>query len=318
MRTPSFTRDDVEALTAAHDLIEAWRTFLLSRFADYTHHAEVTPVGGAVALDPIADVFARTNHGYGHFTLPSNWYKRLIDALTTTDGAHDAVVTVEHVISNERAPATVRQYRMPLEFVFNDASATNPEYVEFLRLKAQFESSPAAGINVEQRRDAAKDLIAEARDRDIDYTQVMEDPTVAEDMYAKALATASKEIDGAQGDRIRHIHTLAAKLGLPKRPTNPLNAKRREAARVLATQSRRGTEPEPTRERIEFLALPENSDHALVAYDRAMESLMKPIHGGLGDIRHKVHDAAYTLGLDTSFAARAAARERLGVAAPTS
>lgn len=314
MSNPAFGRADLDSLGAAHDLIAQWRTFLLTRFADYTHHAEVTPVRGGEALEPIEDVFARTNAGYGHFTLPDGWYAAMAKSIET-DG-ENAAVLIEHRVSGDRGMAsTVRTYRLPLDFALGEATETNPQYATYLRLKAQFEPAPDGGIAAEERRTAAQNLLAEAADRDTDYTQILEDPAVADDMYRKALVKANREIGGGQGDLIRHIHSLAAKVGLPKRPSNPLNPKRLEAARVLAVQSRLGNDPQPTREQIEALALPENRDQALLAYDRAMGSLL--LRGGLGDIRGMVHAAADVLGLDTSFAERTAARQRLGIPDPT-
>jgi hypothetical protein len=314
MNTPTFTREDLGGLADAHDLIRRWRTFLLARFADYTHHAEVTPVGGGAALDPIEDISARTNAGYGYYTLAQGWYESMVKDL---DSEH-AAVNVEHRISDDRgARPSVRTYRLPLTFAFNEATSDNPEYEAFLRLKAQFEPAAREGLDEEERRLAADELRGHARNQDNDPVQILTDPVLADSVYAQALAEANKQVGGGQGDLIRRIHAIAARLGLTQRPANPLSKMRVEAARVLAVQSRSGDDPQPSDEQIKALALPENRDRALLAYDKAITSLHQPHHGGLGDIRRMVYEAASALELDTSSAARAAARERVEAADST-
>lgn len=323
MTTPSptperFTQDDLPALADAHDLIEQWRVFLLTRFAAYTRYTEVTPVGGGAALDPIEDPFARTNSGYGSFRLPPNWVRDLL----TVDGESAAIVVEHHVSGDRGVSGTTRQYRMPLDFIFGDVERES-EYAEYLRLKAKFEpgatnaQQPASADPVDPadphgRYAAATDLISMLPEKERPPALALLDDTRsdAEEVYAAALLRADASDVAERSSLIARIHALAAVLNLPRRSVGPVTAERIEAARVLAVQARKGNEPEPTSERIESLARPENHDEALLAYERAMTSLRQPHHGGLGDIRHKVYNAARVLGLDTS--ADAIARAKYG------
>lgn len=71
--------------------------------------------------------------------------------------------------------------------------------------------------------------------------------------------------------------------------------RRREAARYLWVQSRNQTEAAAGG--WERLTAPANRAEAAAAYREAMRRLMLPVHGGLGDVRFKVHEAAKVLGL---------------------
>lgn len=305
--TQSFAREDLDNLDAAFGLIREWRIFLLARFADYTHHTDVYPVGGGTALDPVEDIFARTNAGYGHFTLPEGWYTTMCESLDTPDAA----VTVQH-IQSAGGPGNplVRTYLLPLAFALGEASEANPEYAAYLRLRAKFEPTAPESLSEEARRAAATELARHARVA-LPASDMLDNPVLSDEVYAAALTDAARQTGGGQGDLFSRIHTLAKTLGLPARPSYPLSKKRVEAARVLFVQSRTDHSSDlPAREQYEALALPENRDKALLAYHTAITSLHQPHHGGLGDVRRQVYEAARILNLDTSSTAVAEARLR--------
>lgn len=310
MNAPTFGRDDLTALSDAHALLDQWRTFLLARFAAYTRHTEVSPMGGGAALDPIEDPFARTNAGYGRFDLGENWVLNLLAA----DAAH-AAVTVKHVLSDDRGGgAIVRKYRLPLDFVFGEVERES-KYEQYLRLKAEFEpgtgtDTPATSdpADPDGRYTAATELVAMLPEEGRPPALALLDDTdeTFDRTYAAALARAAAADPGERDGMFSRIQSLAATLRLSHRTGT--TRQRIEAARVLAVQSRRAHESAPTAEQIEALARPENRDKALLAYDIAMTSLRRPEHGGLGSLRRDVYAAAEALGLDTSSQAIAAAR----------
>lgn len=325
MTTPAplptlFSRDDLPALAQAHAVMEDWNRFLLTRFAAYTRYTDVTPMGGGSVVEPIEDPFARTSAGYGQYVLGSNWVKNLLDS-----GEH-AAVTVEHHLSDDRGGgATVRKYRLPLDYVFGDAEHQE-RYEQYLRLKAEFEpdapsdaasddaAEPVDPADPDGRYAAATDLINMLPEADRPPALALLDATLphGDEVYDAVLAQASQAATADERDALyARIDALAAILGLPRRSAGSPNPRRVEAARVLAVQSRKTHEPEPTATQIEELARPENRDKALLAYDTAITSLMRH-PGGLSDIRGQVYEAALTLGLDTSSQSIAAARAAQG------
>lgn len=76
-----------------------------------------------------------------------------------------------------------------------------------------------------------------------------------------------------------------------------ISRERLEAARILWVQSRSSREAATGVGR--HLANPENREQAAEAYREAKRRLYAPEHGGLGDVRYQVHDAARVLGLST-------------------
>lgn len=126
---PRFVRADVTHVLDALGLIEDFKRFVLTRFAEYTRTTDVTTTDGQ-SVAPVADPFARTNYGFGHWRLRTDWQQRL---------ASGEDLLVEHYLAEDRGPGSVTdRVLLPLDFVFVPA-AEDPDYAEYLRLKDKFE-----------------------------------------------------------------------------------------------------------------------------------------------------------------------------------
>lgn len=132
---PQFVREDLARMLDAHRLLKDFEQFVLRRFADYTHHTEVTNERGR-RVYPVGDLAARTNAGYGYWRVHQNW----INILTSTINAAGPSIPVENYVENDRGPGSVAHLvHVPLSFVFGDDERDN-EYAQYLALKEKFET----------------------------------------------------------------------------------------------------------------------------------------------------------------------------------
>lgn len=128
----TYTSANFNSILAANAMLRDFEKFALGRFAEYTQFTEVIDERG-IKIEPVQDAFARTNSGFGHWRLASNW----IDIATAVTGA--PYLLVENYVADDRGPGSVQhKVRMPLSFIFGE-DEREAQYAEYLRLKSVFE-----------------------------------------------------------------------------------------------------------------------------------------------------------------------------------
>lgn len=213
MTDTMFTRADLAQIVSVSDILTDFENFVLRRFADYTRHTMVIAKRGDI-VNPIADVFERTNAGYGHWRVKPTWSR--------TQSLGDEFIVVEHYVDEDRGAGGVRRsVNVPLDFIFGEVEK-HADYEAYLRLKAQFEPdtttaappAPQPDKSDEIARSAARHMLyLLPQDQRVSVTTMVADTVVAARIYREALKAT--EGMGARGEQIRaDLHAGAGDLGL--------------------------------------------------------------------------------------------------------